>query len=88
MSMALQSEVLQAREVLVDRGELAREAHPAAHRVWLAHHVVPEDASGSSVRHRQRGEHADDRRLARAAIHSTMRVNIDRGSLLVKRSAG
>ena len=61
-----QLQVLAAVELLVDRGELAGEAHPPAHRGGFAHDVVAEHPGGSAVGVQQRGEHADRRRLAGA----------------------
>ena len=55
-----------AGEVLVDRGVLAGEAHPAAHRVGLAHHVVAEDAGLAAVGPQQGGEHPHGGGLAGA----------------------
>jgi hypothetical protein len=40
-----QDEVLEAGEVLVDRGELSGQAHQAAHRIGFAHNIVAEYSS-------------------------------------------
>ena len=61
-----QDQVLAAGQVLVDRGELAREADRAADRVGLGDHVVPEDLGLARVGLEQRGEHADRGGLAGA----------------------
>ena len=63
---AEQDQVLAPGEVLVDGGELAGQADEAAHRVGLAHDVVPEHARRAGVRAQQRREHPDRRRLAGA----------------------
>jgi hypothetical protein len=61
-----QDEVLPACQVLVDRGQLAREADDAAHVIGLANDVVPEHARRPGVRAQQRGQHLDGGRLAGA----------------------
>src|SRR5690606_25684929 len=71
-------EVLDPREVIVDGGELAGEAHPAADRVRLLRHVVSEDPRDPGVRPEERGEDADGGGLARAvraedAVHPALR---------------
>ena len=63
---AEQDEVLAPGQVLVDRGELARQADGAAHRIGLAHDVVAEHARLAAVRAQQRREHPDRRGLAGA----------------------
>jgi hypothetical protein len=60
-----QDQVLAPRELLVDRGELARQADEAPHGVGLAHDVVPEHACDPRVGTQQRGQHTDRRGLAR-----------------------
>jgi hypothetical protein len=58
-------EVLEAREVLVDRGVLPRQADPRAQRGRLLHHVEPRDAGAAGVGDEQRGEDPHRGRLAR-----------------------
>ena len=53
-------------EVLVHRRELPGQAHPAPHRVGLAHDVVAEDPRLAGVRTQQGRQHPNQRRLARA----------------------
>ena len=59
-------DVLPAREVLVHRGVLPREADDAAHRFGLGDHVVPEHGGLPGVGAEDGGEDAHDRGLARA----------------------
>ena len=71
-----QDQVLPSGEILVDRGELAGQAHPRTHRIGLAHHIVPEHARRATVRSEQGRQHPDRRRLAGAvraqdAVHLT-----------------
>ena len=59
-----QAQVLLARELAVDRRDLAGEADQAADRVGLAHDVEARDPDLAGVGGDQRREDVDDRRLA------------------------
>jgi hypothetical protein len=59
-------EVLAAGEDLVDRGELAGETDGLAHVACARGDVEPVDRRRPGIRPQERGEDADDRRLARA----------------------
>ncbi len=61
-----QHEVVHARQVFVDRCELAGHAHSAAHRVGLGDDVVTEHPCAAVGRPQQRRQHADGGGLAGA----------------------
>ena len=64
VEIAEHPEVLAAREVLVDRRVLAREADDSAYGVGLLDDVEPIDRRGARVRQQEGGEDADRGRLA------------------------
>ena len=66
LDAALEHQVLAAGAVLVDARVLRHVADRAAHGVRLAADVVARDRGGALVGVRERHEHADGRRLARA----------------------
>ena len=76
-------EVLEAGEVLVDGGVLAREADAGAQRRRFVDHVEPGDARAARVRLEQGGEDAHRRRLAgtvgaeQAEDGALLRVEVD-----------
>ena len=61
-----QQQILAARQILVERGELPGEGDLAAHGVRLGRDVVSQHGGGSTVEGQQRGQHADRGGLARA----------------------
>jgi len=63
---AQQHQVFPAGQILVDRGVLAGQGNPAAHRVRLSHHVVAEHPRVAGVGAQQGGQHPDDGGLAGA----------------------
>jgi hypothetical protein len=60
-----EDQVLPTGQVVLEGGELAGEAHDRADVVGLGDDVVPADRRRPRRRLRQRGEHPDDRGLAR-----------------------
>ena len=61
-----QLQVLEARQVLVDRGVLPGEPDALADELRLAEDVASGDARGSRIRGEKRGQDADGRRLPRS----------------------
>jgi hypothetical protein len=63
---AQQNQVLEPGQILIDRGELAGQAHPAPHRPGLAQDLVPEHRGAAAVGSQQSRQHAQGRGLAGA----------------------
>jgi hypothetical protein len=59
-------QVLEAGQVLVDRGVLTGQPDHRPHPIGVLHDVESADRCVAGIRSQQGGEHADDRRLARA----------------------